>query len=488
MKESKNGFVFEKSDLEKFAESSHDKNPLHVCEDFAKTTVYGENVVFGMLGVTYALEKLDLYVEELKVQFLKPMFLGRMYRLACSEYGTGRSAAILENGSPVLKIHSGKMRRPLPGISPGPVKTADTASVIDPPPLEIVDDFVNGNYILEGIYTSDPSDTHAQVINAKLCSYIVGMIVPGKNSLFMEAAMQVKQKACTAGRLTYRVAKRSCNPPLGLIKLTVEVYDGDALLAVNQLRAYMRASFSAADTLPAFDGSRKTQKTVLVLGGTKGIGAELVKRYAVQGARVIATYYHDAERAATLEKRLTDAKYPVEFIRCDTSDGNACADLHKHLKAKYEAIDTMYLCAALAPHNIELYRETYTVFEAYITQSLRLFYYPFFTFLDLIRPNGQIGIFSSVALLDRQTNHKMVEYLCAKSVIENIVESVSCGERKYPLKFYMIRPPKMLTEMNNTPTGRMNAADPADIAKAIYRKVELAKDNTEALAYLDFDA
>ena len=42
---------FEETDLKYFSEDSGDVNPLHMDRKYAETTVYGERVVFGMLGI-----------------------------------------------------------------------------------------------------------------------------------------------------------------------------------------------------------------------------------------------------------------------------------------------------------------------------------------------------------------------------------------------------------------------------------------------------
>ncbi len=350
--------------------------------------------------------------------------------------------------------------------------------------MNLVDSFLKEDYIICGEYSPDPQDREAQIINAKLCSYVIGMIMPGQRSLFMDAVMQVENPHLNAAKLKYRIGKKYDNPLLGVVKLIVEVYDDQKLLAVNHLLAYIRATFTS-DTLPPHSGESLSDKVVLVIGGTKGIGAELVKKYAVQGATVIGTYYHDSERASALEQLLSGSTNKTKLIRCDVSDMSACMKLGAYLKSAYRTIDRVYLCAALAPHNLALYQETYPILEAYINQSMRLFYYPFFTVLDILNENAKINVFSSVALLDKQTNHRMVEYICAKSILENIVESVSYGTKRKDLQFCLIRAPKMLTEMNNTPTGRIEALEPKAVAEKIYSEIERSDAKTDSLIYLN---
>ena len=50
--------VFDQADIALFSAASHDRNPLHLSEEYARTTPYGQPVVFGILGVLAALGQL----------------------------------------------------------------------------------------------------------------------------------------------------------------------------------------------------------------------------------------------------------------------------------------------------------------------------------------------------------------------------------------------------------------------------------------------
>lgn len=65
-------------------------------------------------------------------------------------------------------------------------------------------------------------------------------------------------------------------------------------------------------------------RNVLITGGSRGIGAECVRRFAENGDRVYFMYLQNESRAAELEK-----KYGAAAIRCDVSsrtDVKAAAD------------------------------------------------------------------------------------------------------------------------------------------------------------------
>ncbi|MFT5634697.1 MAG: 3-hydroxybutyryl-CoA dehydratase [Cognaticolwellia sp.] len=76
--------VITKEDVSSFAALTGDNNPIHLCEEFAKTTIFEQPVVHGML-VTSLFSKIFgtqfpgngcIYLEQ-SVRFVKPIFLNQ---------------------------------------------------------------------------------------------------------------------------------------------------------------------------------------------------------------------------------------------------------------------------------------------------------------------------------------------------------------------------------------------------------------------------
>lgn len=75
--------VVSKEEVIKFAEVSKDNNPLHLDENYAKTTIYGECIAHGMLSASYISAVLGtefpgigtVYLEQ-NIKFVKPIYIG----------------------------------------------------------------------------------------------------------------------------------------------------------------------------------------------------------------------------------------------------------------------------------------------------------------------------------------------------------------------------------------------------------------------------
>jgi len=82
---------------------------------------------------------------------------------------------------------------------------------------------------------------------------------------------------------------------------------------------------------------------VVITGGSRGIGAAAVRRFADRGDRVYFLYAANAEAARTVEE-----KTGAVGIRCDVSDGNAVREAFQAIGD----VDILVCCAGLAHYGL----------------------------------------------------------------------------------------------------------------------------------------
>ncbi len=81
-------------------------------------------------------------------------------------------------------------------------------------------------------------------------------------------------------------------------------------------------------------------KIALVTGGTRGIGAAIVREFAASGARV-ATNYRNQEQAAKFQAEMKKAGYDIHLYQADVSDFEACKKLIDDIQKDIGPIDIL---------------------------------------------------------------------------------------------------------------------------------------------------
>ena len=82
-------------------------------------------------------------------------------------------------------------------------------------------------------------------------------------------------------------------------------------------------------------------KVVLVTGGSRGIGAEIVKLLAKSGHTVILNYNKSEDCAKSVENELKNLGYTVDIFKADVSKKEEAESLIKFVLEKYGRIDVL---------------------------------------------------------------------------------------------------------------------------------------------------
>jgi 3-oxoacyl-[acyl-carrier protein] reductase len=84
-----------------------------------------------------------------------------------------------------------------------------------------------------------------------------------------------------------------------------------------------------------------TDKTALVTGASRGIGAAVARRLAAEGARVWVNYMGSRERAEALVAEIADAGGSANAVQADVSDPAACASIVEQVVSEGGRIDIL---------------------------------------------------------------------------------------------------------------------------------------------------
>ena len=89
-------------------------------------------------------------------------------------------------------------------------------------------------------------------------------------------------------------------------------------------------------------------KTVIVTGGTKGLGKAIAKVFALHNYNLILTYLHDDASALQTKKELEQFNSEVMIVKSDVSDEQEVIKLLDSVKSKFESIDVLINNAGIA--------------------------------------------------------------------------------------------------------------------------------------------
>lgn len=81
-------------------------------------------------------------------------------------------------------------------------------------------------------------------------------------------------------------------------------------------------------------------RVALVTGGTRGIGAAIVREFAASGARVV-TNYRNQEQAEKFQAEMKKAGYDIHIHQADVSDFDACKKLIADVEKDVGPIDIL---------------------------------------------------------------------------------------------------------------------------------------------------
>ncbi len=189
-------------------------------------------------------------------------------------------------------------------------------------------------------------------------------------------------------------------------------------------------------------------KTMLVTGGSRGIGAQIVRRAMEEGAQVAFTYKGRADAAAQLSQEMT-ALYPGQSclaFQCDVADTGAMQGLAQTVLAQFGRLDALVNNAGIT-QDVVLARMSRDQWDSVIATNLdSMFNATKPLLLPMVKQgSGSITNLTSVAAIygtAGQTN-----YAAAKGGIIGFTKALSTEVAPHGVRVNAVAPGYIKTDM-----------------------------------------
>jgi NAD(P)-dependent dehydrogenase (short-subunit alcohol dehydrogenase family) len=221
------------------------------------------------------------------------------------------------------------------------------------------------------------------------------------------------------------------------------------------------------------------QKTILLIGASRGLGFAMVEEYLKRGWRVIATGREGSTQKLNQLSESTQGALEVEAV--DITIPGQVAALHDRLKDR--RLDVLFMNAGVKNDDWETIADVSTeeFVRVMVTNSLspmRIIE----AFQDLVRPAGTIGAMSSgQGSLTNNTNGNYEVYRGSKAALNMFMRSFAARHQSDPRTLLLMAPGWVKTDMGG-PGARLT------IEESIPNLVSTieAYEGRSGLHYLDY--
>lgn len=214
-------------------------------------------------------------------------------------------------------------------------------------------------------------------------------------------------------------------------------------------------------------------KVALVTGAGRGIGAQVARLFASQGAQVVVHYHTSREAAETLAREIGGLA-----LRADLADPSAAEAMIADALAHYGQLDILVNNASSFAHDLTLETATWDDFRAEFDGVVGTTVNPTRAVIPMMKAQGGGRIVNLLATLIQRPAAEYVVHTTAKSALLGLSRSLARELGPHNITVNMVSPGMTLTEYSQslptalqqsvarqTPLRRL--ATPDDVANVV---------------------
>ena len=231
-------------------------------------------------------------------------------------------------------------------------------------------------------------------------------------------------------------------------------------------------------------------KTAIVTGGSRGIGAGIVKAFVEQGANVAFTFYGTAPEEAEAEIReLKDKGAKIAYYQSNAADFAACEELVEKVLADFGGIDILVNNAGLGKF-VPFEQVDNNLYEAHFNLNVKA---PYFLTQGLLpaltRSKGNVINISSYFAHRMLPNRATTVYSATKGALNSFTKALAFEVGHLGVRVNAIAPGSISTPQFNRNLQALTAEKQAafqTMVKEIYplQHIGTAEDIAQAAVFL----
>lgn len=238
----------------------------------------------------------------------------------------------------------------------------------------------------------------------------------------------------------------------------------------------------------AEDGSRYSGiegRTAVVTGGSRGIGAEVCRLLAAQGASVIVNG-RDKEALDRVVAEIVDAGGAARPVVADVTDHDELARLRQETEEAYGPADLLAVIAGVGGMPSAIADVTPQAWRAGLEANLTSAFLTLREFLPGMAERGRGAIVTMSSNSGRLPFHPPPQYAAAKAGLLMLTREVAFEAAKSGVRINALAP---AMTMNDTIRAKMPQQMQENVAKSFpLGRIGTPKDSAEAAAFLLSDA
>jgi len=316
------------------------------------------------------------------------------------------------------------------------------------------------------------------MLGASFISTIIGTKLPGDGALWFSQSLEFLLPVRIGDVLTIKAEVLKKNDKERIIELSTDIFNQNRQIVT---RGISKVKVIEPEGLVEDEIEDSISKTVLVIGGTGGIGRATCIQLAKDGFNVIIHYNKNKKIANEIKTEIESLNQKAYCISANILDDKEIKELVIQSKRVFGKIDIVANCAAVVIPNIKF---TDLVWEDY-TKQMDISIKSVFNIIQAVLPsmieNRYGKIINIGSLSTEKPNAEWSHYITAKSALIGLTKSLAFELGPKGIRVNMVTPSLVNTELTADIPEKIKLLT---ASQTPLRRLALTKDVANTISFL----